>query len=159
MGKWFRRVKAMLGTGVLWSAGSLFVGALASPVLAALAGVGFSLVVVVETGLLFAAFGLVAGTGFAWILSGVEGRKTVEQLLAWRVALLGAVAGLAFPVLLALFPGVLAGAALPLLVPVSLLSVFLGAGLSAGTVLAAQNAKEELTAGHQAEARLTGLAE
>ena len=152
MGKWFRRLKAMLGTGVLWGAASFLVGALASPILGALAGAGFSLAVIVETGLQFAAFGLVAGTGFAGLLTAVDGHKTIEQLSVPRVALVGAVAGLSFPLLLALFQGALV--AFPALLPVLVVSTVLGAGLSAGTILAARTAREELAAAPQAEPQL-----
>ena len=146
MGEFLRRLKAAAGLGILWSAASFVVGAVAGLVFG---GMGLSFDAALQSAMQYAAFGLFAGTGFAAILAAVEGRKTLEGLSVSRIALLGAVAGLSFPLIIALIEGGASLAILRAMLPVLGVTAVLGAGLSTATVLLARTSTDGLSIGAQ----------
>ncbi len=102
--------------------------------------------------------GFLAGSGFAVVLTALEGRRTIRELSAVRAALWGGVAGAALPALYLLiqagWAGLIASISNPQhsLLMASILSGLVPAALASGTVFLARRSSGELPAGAAATA-------
>ena len=149
MGGFLRRLKGVLGIGVIWSG----VGAAATSIVAfgaALVG-QVAWIDVVGLGAAGMAVGLVLGSAFATALALLERRREFDELSTRRAAVWGGLVGAAAPVGLALAVSPLVGWA-PFLDSALLLSLVSGsfayggvcAALAAGTLALARRAPAEL---------------
>ncbi len=157
MKRWLRRLRGIAGTGAIWGAAGIALGAVAAPFLSAYGGVSL-LQAFLQIGLGSGLAGFVLGSGFATVLTTLEGRSTLDELTPRRAAVCGAMAGAAYP-LVALpvyllvggaIPPLPAGAWLPLLISASGTYGLLTAGLAAGTLSLARRGLGELGAGPDA---------
>jgi hypothetical protein len=127
-----RKVRGIVGTGLLWGGLGGVVGVVTSVIGATTdpAGVGYWLSTV---GVGFAGFGFLAGAGFAVTLSLLDGRRRLGELSVGRAAAWGGLAGFSLPLALV---ASLSGGALPILPAVGTAAVFGGvtALLGAGSV-------------------------
>jgi hypothetical protein len=148
MGRWLRRLRGIVVTGVIWGVLGMVLGSVAGAVGGFLLGGGFSFASVLNMAGGLGLFGLIGGSGFAMLLTAMEGRKSLEELSALRSALWGAAAGAVFPFLFILLrDGSLIGVVLERLLMGSAFFGAVGGALAAGTVLAAKGAGGELSAG------------
>lgn len=132
MKRWMRKLRGMLGVGMMWGALGGAVGAVVS-LLGAAADTGTVSEWLLSVGLGFAGFGFLAGVGFAATLSALDGRRTLRELSVRRAAMWGGLAGFAFPLTLV---AALSGGALPLVPAITTAAAFGGvtALLGAGSV-------------------------
>jgi len=155
MASWRKRLRGILGLGVLGAAaGGLFGGLwwFGTAVLG-LGGVVFG--PLGWTAALWASFGAFAAGGAGLLLTALGSRQTLEQLSPWRLGAFGAVMGfLAPPAYMFLMTGVFWGPTLSL---VATISGLLGGALGSGLVLAAKRAPRELSTG--GESLMLGSAE
>jgi hypothetical protein len=148
MGRWLRRLRGIVVTGVIWGVLGSVLGGIAGAVGGFLLGTGFSFALVLNLSAGLALFGLIAGSGFAMLLTAMEGRKSLEDLSALRSALWGGAAGALFPFLFVLFrDGSLAGVLVERVLLGSAFFGVVGAALAAGTVLGAKGGGGELESG------------
>ena len=129
MSELVRRIRGMVGLGIMWSAlwGTIFavLGLIAWVVDPSTLGPGEGATVIVGTGLLL---GLVSGAVFSGLLLVLERGKRISELSPLRVGLLGAVATAVFPLLTPADPSMLV-----MLCPI-------GAGIAGGSVAMAKRA-------------------
>ncbi len=127
-----RRIRAILGTGLLWGGLGGVIGVVGG-VIGAMTDPGTLAEWLLSLGLAFAGFGFLAGSGFAAALSLLDGRRTLPELSRARAAAWGGLAGFILPLSLV---AALSGGVLPLLPAVASAAVFGGitALLGAGTV-------------------------
>ena len=98
-------------------------------------------------------YGFVVGSGFAVVLTALEGRRTIGELSVARAALWGGVAGAALPAVALLiqrgWPGLVTVISDPQhsFLMASMLSGIVPAGLASGTVFLARRSAGELAAG------------
>jgi len=148
MGGFLRRLKGVLGIGVIWSgvaAAATSIVAIGGALLGQLLWID-----VVGIGAAGMGFGLVLGCAFATVLTLLEGRRAFDELSTRRAAVWGGLVGAAAPVGLALVVSPLVGWA-PFLDPALLLSLVSGsvayggvcAALAAGTLALARRAPAE----------------
>ncbi len=132
MTRYTRRIRGILGTGLVWGALGGIIGVVGG-VIGAMTDPGTLAEWLLSLGLGFSGFGFLAGSGFAAVLSLLEGRTTMEELSRGRAAAWGGLAGFILPLTLV---AALSGGALPLLPAVASATVFGGitALLGAGTV-------------------------
>ena len=147
MRTWLRRLRGVLGAGTIWGSmgvvfGSIF-GALGSLFL----GGGFYLGDVLEMGGAFGLFGLLWGGSFAGILMAADGRKSLEDLSPVRLAVWGGVAGVLFPLVIALAIDAPFHLIWGSLLPVVGVFGSVGVAMGAGTILIARAGSKELSAG------------
>ncbi|MFG1691336.1 hypothetical protein ACGF5M_04200 [Gemmatimonadota bacterium] len=133
MGRFLRRLRGIIGTGVTWAVGWAGVSAVAALLVGDLASL-------FEIAALFGITGFIAGCSSATVLSIQEHHKQLEDLSLLRTALWGG------------FGGMLAAGAFifltdPSLWPFVAILSLLGAGSSAGTVALARRADTKLIEG------------
>ena len=145
MKRWVRRLRGIAGTGAIWGAAGIALGAVAAPFFSVFGGVSL-LQAFLQIGLNGLA-GFVLGSGFATVLTTLEGRSTLDELTPRRAAVCGAMAGAAYPLVarsvffLVLGPiPALTENLVPLLVASSVSWGLLTAGLAAGTLSLARRA-------------------
>ncbi len=101
MKKWLRRIRGAIGLGLTWALGW---AGLFGMVLLIMAGSdlleGWDLLYTVRALLGTGAAGFIAGSVFGVVLSILEGRRTLEELSLWRIAMWGGLGGLAFAAVL-----------------------------------------------------------
>ncbi len=149
MKRWLRRLRGIAGTGAIWGAAGIALGTVAAPFFSVFGGVSVlqAFQVVLGGGLV----GFLLGSGFATVLTTLEGRRTFHELTSGRAAVCGAMAGAAYPQVV-LWVYFLVGGPLPvltenfvpLLVGASVSYGLLSAGLAAGTLSLARRAPAEL---------------
>lgn len=151
MKRWLRKLRGILSIGAIWGTVGGAIGAVGG-VLVSVFG-GFPLFSsLVEWCLGAGGLGFLFGSGFAVVLTVLEGRRTLDELTPGRAALWGALAGAAVPFGSLLFY-LGSGGTVPFrvaLIAVSAASGIYGAvsaGLAAGTVALARRAPDELNAG------------
>lgn len=145
MNMWLKKLRGILGTGAVWGAAGLSVGAFLGAISSIIFGGGFSLNWALTSGLGFGLFGFLSGVSFAGILATLDGRKPLEDLSVARSSLWGMIAGAAFGFFFVLIRD---GTLFPyfwerMLPPIAALGT-LGACLGAGTILIARKAPDEL---------------
>ena len=157
MKTWVRKLRGILGIGAIWGvAGSVLgfaLGAIVSmiwPEVLPTTVVKYVLFMALQHGVT----GFVFGSGFAGVLTIMDGRKTIEELTPKRAALWGALVGASFPIIIGLMVmGLGFGSDLPL---AELIFAGLGsccvygamtAGVAAGTVSLARGDLAELGTG------------
>jgi hypothetical protein len=152
MRKWIRKLRGIVGMGVLWGA----VGAVFGAVVGGLEGVFWPVPIFPSMFQLAAelgSLGFLAGSGFAAVLTALEGRRTISELSAVRAALWGGVAGAALPATYLFiqrgWPGLITVISDPQhsFLMASILSGLIPAALASGTVLLAHRSSRELPAG------------
>ena len=150
---WLRRLRGVLGIGMIWGLPATVVGAIGGIVASVFGGASLlgSLVTgsVAVGGLFF-----LLGSGFAAALTMTEGRRTLNELSPRRAALWGALAGGALPIVMLLISF---GPEIATLLsdPQLLLGLLAGIGsygalsaaLAGGTVALARRAPAELASG------------
>ena len=154
MKRWLRRLRGALGIGAIWGLVGTALGTIGGLVGSVLFGVPF-LGAFVAFGLSSGLVGFLVGSGFAGLLTMIEGRRTLDALSARRVAGWGAIAGGAMAMTWAVISlGPLVGtAAQPLsrfilnVVGTGVLYGGVSAGLAAGTLALARPTPAELTRG------------
>ena len=144
MKEFLRRLRGIIGMGVTWAVGlaGLFT----------LAGLVFGGAFVPGLALTGGFLGLVAGGGFAVIMSITERRKRLRDLSLWRIALWGGIGG-------AVVAGAtnLIGGSGGLIWPFVGSVAVIGAIASTGTVAVAKRAdRNRIGRGEESEARLEG---
>ena len=132
-----RRLRGILGTGLVWGALGGVIGVVGG-VIGAMTDPAPLAEWLLSLGLGFSGFGFLAGSGFAAVLSLLDGRKRLEELSRGRAAAWGGLAGFILPLTLV---AALSGGALPLLPALASAGVFGGitALLGAGTVHVARS--------------------
>ena len=146
MGRWLKRLRGILGLGVVGGAvGALFGGLwwFGSSVL----GIGSIVFGTLGwTAARWGGFGAFAASGAGLLLTALGSRQTLEELSPWRVGAFGALMGfLAPPAFVFLMTGSFWGPTVGLVAAIS--GVF-GGALGSGLVLTAQHApSEELARG------------
>jgi hypothetical protein len=152
MKKWSRKLRAIRGIGAIWS----LVGSVLGFSLSAFVSIFWHDVLpttvvdyVAFTTLQHAVIGFVLGSGFAGVLTILEGRKTLDELTPGRAALWGALTGVGFATALGLFLTSGLGVSITLALWVAMPGVYgaVTAGIAAGTVSLARRAPAELEAG------------
>ena len=152
MGRWLKRLRGVLGLGVVGGAvGALFGGLMwfGSSVL------GLGSIVFEPLGLsaaVWGVFGAFAASGAGLLLTTLGSRQTLEELSHWRVGAFGAVMGfLAPPIFVFLNTGSFWGPGagpFAVVATITAISTLLGAGIGSGLVLTAQRApSQELASG------------
>ena len=157
MKRWQRKLRGIAGTGAIRGAAGIALGAVAAPFFSVFGGVSL-LQAFLQIGLNGLA-GFVLGSGFATVLTTLEGRSTLDELTPRRAAVCGAMAGAAYPLVVlpvyllmgGVIPPLPAGAWLPLLISASWTYGLLTAGLAAGTLALARKAPGELGSGRQTD--------
>ncbi|MEM7415540.1 MAG: hypothetical protein AAF389_08610 [Gemmatimonadota bacterium] len=96
MSGWVRRFRGIVGIGAVWGGFSGIVGGVLA-VGAALLG-AFPFAEAGEIMLGAAGLGFALGTGFATMLTAIEGRRKLEELSTGRAAVLGACVGAVAPI-------------------------------------------------------------
>ena len=138
--------------GALWGT----VGAVLGAVVGGIEGVigpGPFLPFMFQPAVELGSLGFVAGSGFAVVLTALDGRRTIGEVSAVRAALWGGVAGAAVPALYLLIQGGWAGFMASISNPqhsflmASILSGLVPAALASGTVFLARPSSGELPAG------------
>jgi hypothetical protein len=154
---WLRRIRGILGIGAVWGSVGVLVGALITAVVAVVIG-GDLFSMTARGAVFFGAMGGVCGSGFAGLLTLLEGRRTLDELSPARAALWGALAGAAIPAawaVLMLRPVLEAGFPLTRLLAstlgASLSFAAVTAGLAAGTIALARRPSAALEGGHGQE--------
>ena len=157
MQRWLRRLRGIAGTGAIWGAAGIALGTVAAPFVSVYGGLSL-LEALLQVGLSGGLAGFLLGSGFATVLTTLEGRRTFHELTSGRAAVCGAVAGAAYPlVVLSVFFLVggpmpaLTENLVPLLVGASVSYGLLTAGLAAGTLSLAHRAPAELGSGRQTD--------
>lgn len=96
MKTWLRKLRGVVSIGALWGLASsvlgFVMGAIESilwPETMSVAVVEFMIILAIQYGII----GFVVGSGFAGVLTVVDGRKTIEELTPKRAALWGALTG------------------------------------------------------------------
>ena len=151
--KKLRRLRAVFVVGALWAVAGAAIGAIGG-LIASVFGGDPLLRALGELVPGAAGLGFVLGSGFAAVLTVIEGRRTLEELTQGRAAVWGATAGatLAFVMLLVAF-GPDVGTILSLrdfllgLLVGSGVSGAMSAALAVGTVALARRGSDELAAG------------
>ncbi len=101
-------------------------------------------------------FGFVTGSGFATVLTAMEGRRTIGELSATRAALWGGIGGAALPAIALLIqrggPGLMVVISDPQhsFLMASVLSGVIPAAMASGTVFLARRSEGKLPAGAKA---------
>jgi hypothetical protein len=146
---WLRRLRGAVGIGAIWGCALSVLGS-AIAIVASIIwhAIPPSLVVtyVVNAALWYGVEGFVLGSGFAVVLTIIDGRKTFEELTPGRAALWGALAGVGLTIVAGLVGN---GLSIPLtgfLAAICMCGA-VAAGLGAGTVALARRAPAELDAG------------
>lgn len=146
MGTLLRKLKAVMGTAVIWGAGWFSLSALWFGV-KYFGAIGIGTLGTVAA--IFGATGALVGAGFAVLLGVAEGRHSFEELSYRRLAGWGAAGGLLVGIPLGLWLGISSP-----LTTFGLLALF-GAGSAAGTLAIARRA-EDRALGRGAGAYLPG---
>ena len=145
---WLRKLRGILGTGLIWGLPGAVVGAIGG-VVASVFGGGPLLGSMVTGCVLVGGSFFLLGTSFAAALTLAEGRRTLNELSPMRAALWGGLAGGVLPVLalLALQPGIdhLLGDTQVLTALLAAVGSYgaLSAALAGGTVAVAKSAPGE----------------
>lgn len=162
MRTWLRKLRGILGTGLIWGLPGAVVGAVGGVVASVVGGAPLLGALATGTTIVGGSFFLL-GTSFAAAFTLAEGRRTFDQLSPWRAALWGGLAGGALPVLglVMLEPESAVLLSDPQLLAALLAAIGsyggLGAALAAGTMALAKQAPAELVEGQQgAHAGLLG---
>ena len=151
MAAWWRKLRGVFGTGLVWGLPASVVGALGGVVASVLGGAPLLGSIAAGTVVVGGSFFLL-GASFAAAFTLAEGRRTMSELSPWRAALWGAFAGGALPILglLVLQPETATLLSDPQLLAALLAAVGsyggLSAALAAGTVALAQHTPAELAA-------------
>ncbi len=155
MGRWLKRLRGVLGLGVLGGAAGALFGALwwfGSSVLG-LGGIVFG--PLGWTAALWGGFGAFAASGAGLLLTALGSRQTLEELSPWRVGAFGTLMGfLAPPAYVFLMTGGYFWD--PTVGLVAAISGVLGGALGSGLVLTAKRAPSELPARGQTHALGSG---
>ena len=150
MKKWWRRIRAAIGMGLIWGAAWSVAGALLARVPGFYSDLPFAL--------LFAPLGFATGVLFSGILVGIEGRRGFDRTSLSRFAGWGAASGLLlsgiFVVGAALRGGNVWGEFLLFGPPLAIASAVCAAG-SLAVARRAERRKLPGDSGHPAEAELT----
>ncbi len=150
MKTWLRKLRGILGIGVIWGVAGSALG-VTGWAIASIFGINpprSEVIVSLLNGVPFFA----VGSGFAVVLTMMDGRRTFDELSPKRAALWGALAGATvFPIVACLIVlGLGLGNEIPLAVLIAHGLIFGGAvtaGLAAGTVSLARRAPGALGAG------------
>ena len=152
MKKSFRKLRGIVGMGALWGIGGAAFGAVVAGLEAMFLGTPiFASMFDLASTLGF--FGFLTGSGFAAVLTAMEGRRTIGELSTVRAGLWGGVAGAALPAVALLIqrggPGLVTIISDPQhsFLIASLLSAVIPAVLASGTVYLARRSSGELPAG------------
>ncbi len=151
MKRWLRRLRGIVGIGVLWGAAGTALGTIGA--LIGIVSGGLPMSDLIEIGLGAGGLGFVLGSSFAGVLTMLEGRHTLEELSPGRAALWGGMAGAGVAIVVGAFllPELLAVLSfrqlLPFLVAASGSYGALTATLAAGTLWLARRAPAELDPG------------
>jgi len=147
MKTWLRKLRGVASIGATWglacSVLGIAIGAIVSMIWPDI--LPFTVVkYVVSVALWYGVGGFVLGSGFAVVLTTVDGRKTFEELTPGRTALWGALTGVGLAIVVGLVVG-----DTPLAVFVASASTIgaVTAALAAGTLSLARRAPPELGAG------------
>ena len=139
----FRRLRGIIGTGVIWAVG--WAGGLVAWHLFG----GWPLEFIGQTVFTGLVLGFVAGGSFASVLSIAERRHTLADLSLWRVALWGGIGGTLL-IIVAVSIAALVGASIGGGVLGGLAGFFLlGAGCASGSVALAKRADRKLLEGDE----------
>jgi hypothetical protein len=152
MATWLRKMRGVVGTGLIWGLPGAVVGAIGGVVASVFGGAPL-LGTIAYGGFVLGGTFFLLGTSFAALLALGEGRRTLDELTPWRAAAWGAVAGGVAPflALLILEPGTAV-----LLSDPRLLTAFLAASgsygaltaaMAAGTIAVARRAPGQLPSG------------
>ena len=146
MGAWLKRLRGVLGLGVVGGAvGALFGGLFWFVSL--FLGWGIDYWTLGLAAAVWGGFGAFAASGAGLLLTALGSRQILEELSHWRVGAFGAVMGfLAPPILVFLNTGSFWGPGVGpvgLIATIATISGVLGAGLGSGLVLTAQRAPYE----------------
>ena len=147
MKQWVRRLRGVLGTGALWGVAGTALGTVGGLMASLFGGVPL-LGSVSVWGLGAGVLGFLLGSGFAGVLTAIEGRRTLDELSVGRAAVWGALAGGVFPIiwlLASLGSGI--GTTIPIADAASGSYGALSAALAAGTVALAKHLPPELAPG------------
>ena len=154
MRRWFTKLRAILGLGVVGGAAGLTIGGAWTVVDALLAPGTF----VAWSDLpLWGLFGAVSGSGFAVLLTGFESRRTLPELPLWRAGVWGGSVSASIPLILGFaWSGSLSLVSVSELLPAAGVCAGLGAALGAGMVAVARRAdsrelEERAEAAHHLE--------
>lgn len=149
MGTWWRRIKAAVGNAVTWALGwTVFGVGLGAFMGFGIAGIPF-LAYVARLALTVGLAGFFAGGSFALVVGVMERKRTLADLKVGRMALWGALGGMALPSF-ALLSALVGGSMITVSAMLAVLGLtgVLGAGCSAGSLLLARRAERlELEAG------------
>ena len=149
MKTWLRRLRGVISIGAIWgfalSVLGLAIGAVVSMIWHEILP---STVVkyVASVALWYGVGGFVFGSGFAVVLTIMDGRKTFEQLTPGRAALWGALAGVGLTIVVGLVATELGIPPTGFVAAICMCGA-VAAGLGAGTVSLARRAPEALEAG------------
>jgi hypothetical protein len=156
MKTWLRKLRGVVSIGAIWGLAWSVVGF----AIGAIVSMNWpeEMVSVVTVTLRYGVWGFVFGSGFAVVLTTMDGRKTFEELTPKRVALWGVLTGVLVTTAIGLVSIGLGDAIpLPTFVVQTCMSGALTAGLAAGTVSLARRAPAELGAGTELdESKLIG---
>ena len=141
MRTWLRKVRAILGLGTIWGGVGAVIGAELGGVVGLLTG---TLPAALLVGTLVPGIAvLVLGSGFAAVLSAMEGRRTLDELTPARAGLWGGAVGAAAPVAgFLLWTALSVPTPLPLFVAASVSYGLLTSVLAATTVVIAKRAPD-----------------
>ena len=92
MRRWLRKLRGIVGIGAIWGVPAAAVGAIGG-IVASVFGGGPLLGSVAAGSLTVGGLFLLLGSGFATVLTLIEGNRTLEELSPRRAALWGALAG------------------------------------------------------------------
>jgi hypothetical protein len=146
MKTWLRKLRGIVGIGAVWGFACSVLGLIVG---AALSVVGELLLSMAISALGFGIAGFVLGSGFAVVLTIMDGRKTFEDLTTGRAALWGALAGVGSMItviLVGMGLGTYSGALVDFWASISI-SGAMTAGLAAGTISLARRAPGALESG------------
>ena len=151
MKTWLRKLRGILGIGAIWGLAGSVLGFALGAIVSLFWHDMLPITVVKYVGFMtlqHAVWGFVSGSGFAGVLTIMEGRKTLEELTPVRAALWGALTGVGFATVLGLVfiglgnPSPLA----PILATICMYGA-MTAGIVAGTVSLAKRDPAMLGAG------------
>ena len=156
MGRWLKRLRGVLGLGVVGGAVGALFGGLVWFVTSVL---GLGSIAFDPLGLaaaVWGVFGAFAASGAGLLLTALGSRQTLEELSPWRVGAFGAVMGfLAPPIFVFLNTGSFWGPGagpFAVIATIATISGVLGGALGSGLVLTAQRAPSEELAHERAGA-------
>lgn len=141
MQSWLRKLRGIAGLAAIGGILAAVFGVLVAVLVSLLPQSVVPLAAALWWGVFSGSFGVFAGAGFGVLLTSLEGRRSLEQLSAWRSALWGAVVGGIFPFPFALIvSGTIESLFWLGLWPYLVVFGGLGAALSGGMVAAAKRA-------------------